>query len=130
MSSNKNKLTPHDPYIHVTFNIVANRSDSFVSIIATHRTPSDNEVKRANWTATLKRGRAVIHVVGKGDRLSDDALKDYARAYCDPAPKRWLHVDLSALDMPPRPDPPPLYSWLDDDPAWRMLRELANEVTK
>lgn len=99
MKDKRTTNAPNEPLIDVTWNIITDKETALISCIATRRKPSNNEVNRCDWHMVMRRGGVRIHVIGRGDQLTDVYLRQLAAAYCDGLPV-WKSIDLSKPDDP------------------------------
>lgn len=128
MRSNLHQKDRQELYRHVTLNIITDKVSRFVSVTATHRIPSDNEIKRSDWHCILKRKNASVYVIGRGDELTKETLQALARSYVDGGSNIWIHVDLSALDAGQSPvtaiDPNDQPIDFGNDPLWQRIAAI------
>lgn len=121
MRDKQTEVTVVKPETDVTFNIITNKVERFVSITATRRRPSFEETARADWTDTLSRGGLTIHVIGRGDRLTKATLQAYARAYLDGKSTMWKSVNLANITA----SEGDVITSLEDDPLWRRIKAIS-----
>lgn len=116
--------------VHLTYHIITSQRDGLISTTAMLKKPTMAETERGQWFYLYSRLLGdvwlTIYVIGKGDRLTAEYVKDMLYSWFKTSP-RWVRVNLDALGSytePSRPDA--LLTPITDDQWERILKEFAN----
>src|SRR3990170_4990133 len=86
--------------VHLTCHIITSKQDGLIALTVMYKKPTMAETERGHWFYLYSRLLGdvwlTIYVIGKGDRLTSEYVKNMLYAWLTSSPQ-WVKVDLTAL---------------------------------